>query len=389
GDAGIRTKCSDDYLFLPYTVADYVKKTGDIDILDKCVGYLDSPPVLGAERFEIPQKSSVFESIYLHCIRALANGEKFGAHGISLMGSCDWNDGFSNIGVLGKGESVFTSWLFLLVFRDFLPVMKQKNDIKSIEHFTKIASILLINIEKNCFSNDRYVRAFFDDGRVLGDKSSVECKIDILSQAFAAIVCGENSKTKKAMNTAFNLLFDEITGIFKLFSPPFKTVDAGYISSYCEGIRENGGQYTHGALWGVWGLLCVGETQKALTVLNSIMPYAHNKSDIYKIEPYVVAADIYSGAHAGRGGWSWYTGSAAWYYKIMLEQILGIDLYNGFKIINVKPKIDYNLIIALNDYILTVCVSPLIQKITLDGNEVLFPLEIPGGEHKLEIPLNQ
>lgn len=389
GDTGIRTKCSDDFLYLPWAVADYIEKTGDADILNVRIGYMESLPPESGERYEAPARSESRESVYMHCIRALANGEKTGSHGLSLMGSCDWNDGMSRIGSGGRGESVFTSWLYVLVCREFLPVMKLMEDYRSIAHFTAVSAGLVLALERNAFDGDRYIRAYDDAGRVIGGRNSPECSVDILGQAFAAMTLGRTERTVSGLDTAYRALFDRKAKLFRLFDPPFDRYDAGYITSYCPGLRENGGQYTHGALWGVLGFLRGGETAKALEILSAIMPYSHTDEKLFCAEPYVITADIYGGSRAGRGGWSWYTGSASWFFVIMLEEILGIRLTNGFSVIDVKPLTDYTVTLPLERGTVTVCVSSLFHETTLDGEPTSFPLFLTEGDHRIEVKFRQ
>ncbi len=384
-DTGIRTKCSDDFLFLPLALSNYVEKTGDTDILQIQIPYMESPPLESGERYETPSVSPYKESVYMHCIRAMANGEKTGAHGLSLMGSCDWNDGMSKIGALGRGESVFTSFLYVYTCKKFIPIMKLMNDTVSLSHFASISASLVMALEQYTFEGDRYIRAFDDNGIAVGSKSSNECKIDILSQAFAAMVLGKTERTQKAMESAINRLFSRKDKLLMLFTPPFDKYDAGYISSYCKGVRENGGQYTHGALWGVLGLIKCGKLAEALEVLSAIMPFSHSNEEIYRVEPYVIAADIYSGEKAGRGGWTWYTGSASWFFVIMLEEILGIHFTNAFKTVEITPITDYSLTLSLPSGKLSVTVSPLFSETTLNGKKASFPLDIPVGDNVLQV----
>lgn len=383
---GIRSRCSDDLLFLPLVAADYIQKTGDLSLLDVNIRYLISPPLEKSERFESPQRSDFKECLYLHCMRAISRAASLtGQKGLCLMGSCDWNDGFSAVGAGGKGESVFTTLLLGLVCREFAKVSRLYGDIEGekrlIEKYEevkeKIASI---------FEGDRFPRGTFDDGTVFGVESFPECNIDVISQCFAAILLGKSEQTSLAMNTAYNRLFDREKGVFRLFDPPFDKINAGYISAYPPGMRENGGQYTHGALWGVWGLAACGEYDKANEVIEKITPAYHcsdsDKAKRYKLESYALPADIYS---SGRGGWSWYTGSAGWYYKIMTEVILGINFSDNFRRITVNPICEYILIAEKHNYRLKIISSKREETATLDGNEVTFPLEIPPGEHVLKV----
>lgn len=392
---GVRSKCSDDFLWLPYVVADYIKKTADYSVLDIKVEYITSP-MLGtdAERYELPSPSGVKESVYKHCLRALSHGERFGIHGLSLMGSCDWNDAFSQVGVLGKGESTFTSFLYILTIRAFLPMMKFNSDFEVASHYKAVADDLLENIEKNAYIGDWYARAFHDDGSVLGIKGNKECEIDILPQCLAAIVKGGDGRVSVALDHAYRLLFDKRNRIFKLFTPPFSDgeVNVGYIKGYVAGIRENGGQYTHAAVWAAIGYILAGKREIGLEILSAINP-ASRCTDFeiakkYKIEPYVLSADIYSAiGQEGRGGWSWYTGAAAWYYKAMFEVVMGISLTEGFAKIDVKPITEYKTEIAYNDYRLTVIASKEEKVPLFDGNPIAFPITIPSGEHVLNVPV--
>ncbi len=380
---GIRSKCSDDLLFLPFVCADYVRKTGDISVLTKRLPYMCSPPLEENERYETPEYAKDRESLYMHCLRAIFRAySRTGEHRLCLMGSCDWNDGISAAGEKGKGESVFSTLFLSLAAKAFIPMCELMKDPKSRSYLEEIC-FETVSAVNGVWDGDRYPRGTFDDGTFFGVENAKECKIDLLSQSFAAIVMGKNERTIKAMDTAYGRLFDKDKKIFRLFDPPFDKIDAGYISAYPQGIRENGGQYTHGALWGVWGLASVGEYAKAIEVLDSIMPYSHSSSDVYKLESYVIPADIYS---SGRGGWSWYTGSASWYFRIMTEVVLGLDFTNGFNTVSVKPLREYTFITERNGYKLKVISSKREKCATLDGNACVFPLDIPKGEHIIKLP---
>lgn len=392
---GVRSKCSDDFLWLPYVTADYIKKTADYSVLDDEVEYITSP-MLGhdAERYELPALSGVKESVYKHCLRALSNGERFGAHGLSLMGSCDWNDAFSQVGVQGRGESVFTSFLYILTIRAFIPIMKYKGDEEIAEHYQAVADKLLENLEKHAYVGEWYARAIHDDGTFIGVKGSKECEIDILPQCFAAMVKGGDKRVLTALDRAYEMLFDKKHKILNLFTPPFADgeLNVGYIKGYVAGIRENGGQYTHAAVWGAIGFILAGKKEQGLEILNALNPAArctdYEAAKKYKVEPYVISADIYSSPlHRGRGGWSWYTGAAAWYYKAMLEYVMGITLTEGFSVIDVKPITDYKTELTYNDYKLTVIASADEKRVLLDGAEASLPLKIPPGEHVLIVPV--
>lgn len=393
---GVRSKCSDDLLYLPLVVADYIEKTNDYGMLDIGVRYLSSPP-LGKknERYELPTRTDVKESVYLHCLRALARAEQTGKHGLILMGSCDWNDAFSLVGEKGVGESVFSTLLFIIVAERFIPIAEARNDFDTANHYRETVKSLRRAVEENAFFGDRYARAFCDDGKILGIEGCKECEIDILSQAFAALAGLNRERTRIALQTAFSKLFDSKNKVFKLFSPPFVNGKArvGYIRGYVAGIRENGGQYTHGALWGALGFLAVGMTEEALTVLECVNPATRcndkELADRYKTEPYAVAADIYSGSFSGRGGWSWYTGAASWFYRIMLEHILGLKFGADQTLLSASPLIAFKAEITLGNANLHITASRDTAIATVNGEEVSFPLRLQDGEHDIRLPIKE
>ena len=379
---GTRTACSDDMLYLPVAAGDYCEKTGDYSLLSVKAPYLKSPPVEKGERFETAARAEETESVHLHCLRALlyASG-RTGAHGLSLMGSCDWNDGFSAAGREGKGESVFTTLLLAYAAGEYCRVCRKTGDIKSAETLEEIKKRAQ-NAVNACFKGDRFPRGTYDSGEFFGVKGCGECEIDVICQGLAAVVSGRNERTLSGLNAALKVLFDTQKNVLKLFAPPFDAVDAGYISAYPAGVRENGGQYTHGALWGIWGLCACGEYEKAYELIKAITPAGHTDPEEYKLEPYVIPADIYS---TGRGGWSWYTGSAAWFYKIMTEQIMGIRFEDGFSKVTVVPGCEYTFICERNGYKLKILSSRTQKTPELDGVKTAFPLVIPKGEHVLRV----
>ena len=380
---GTRTACSDDMLYLPLAVADYVEKTGDETVLEVKIPYISSPPVERGERFEKAERTPERESVYMHCLRALLYcAGRTGAHGLSLMGSCDWNDGFSAVGREGRGESVFTTFLLAYAAREFARVCDRTGDAKSAFVLRSVCE-RAADAGRNCFKGDRFPRGTFDDGSFFGVKESRECAIDVISQAFAAVVLGKTPETLSAVNAAYRELYDAEKKIFKLFSPPFETIDAGYVSAYPPGIRENGGQYTHGALWGIWGLAVCGEYEKAVRLINAVTPAGHTDPEKYMLEPYVIPADI---GPDGRGGWSWYTGSAAWFYKIMTEVIMGIRLSENFSKISVSPVCEYTFVCERGGCKLKIISSRAAGETPeLDGVPCAFPLALPPGEHVLRV----
>ena len=311
------------------------------------------------------------------------------------MGSCDWNDAFSLVGENGKGESIFTTLLYILALKAFIPIMEQKGDREKAERYRERAEILHNAVEQRGFFGDRYARAVCDDGEILGIEDSEECKIDILSQAFAAMAGLDSERVKTALNTAISRLYDSENRIMKLFSPPFRNGKArvGYIRGYVAGIRENGGQYTHGALWGALGCFSVGMAEEGLKILdcaNPITRYADRAlGNRYKTEPYAVTADIYSGKFGGRGGWSWYTGAAAWLYRISLEYVYGIKLGGYQTLLSAKPIIPYTAEIQTGNASIHVFAAENITEPKLDGENVRFPIAIPNGKHILELPIKR
>ena len=390
---GIKSKCSDDLLYLPLVVADYMEKTKDDSLLDVSVHYLSSPD-LGSksERYEQPMRSPERESVYDHCKRVFSAALKLGKHGLVLMGSCDWNDAFSLVGERGEGESVFSSLLYVLTANRFIPICESRGDFKTADRIRENAEKLKKAVEDHAFYGDRYARAICDDGTVLGTGDSEECKIDILSQAFAALSGLDDERTKISLETAFKGLYDEKNRIFKLFSPPFANGRArvGYIRGYVAGIRENGGQYSHGALWGALGYIRAGMPEKALKILDCVNPASREDSKAlakkYKAEPYVIAADVYHGKFGGRGGWSWYTGASSWYYKIMFEEVFGIKLMADKVLLSVKPLVPYEMEMTLGGTKLYITASKDFKETRLNGEKARFPVKLTDGEIRIEIP---
>ncbi|MFZ3171371.1 MAG: glucoamylase family protein [Carboxydocellales bacterium] len=333
-DKGIRTRYSDDFLWLPYVTADYVQCTADWSVLDETAHFLeDDPlPVVEDERYNIPRISREQASIYEHCLRAIEHALKFGAHGLPLMGSGDWNDGMNTVGKHGKGESVWLGWFLYTVLQRFIPICTARNELQKAEQFALIADQLAEAIEKNAWDGSWYRRAYFDDGTPLGSAENSECKIDSLAQSWSVISGrGKLHRAAEAMQAVDNYLVDREAGIIKLLTPPFGDghLQPGYIKGYIPGVRENGGQYTHAAVWTVMAFAKLGMGDKVWELFHLINPINHARTPMetmrYKVEPYVLAADVYAvHPNNGRGGWSWYTGAAGWMYRVGLEHVLGI-----------------------------------------------------------------
>jgi len=333
---GVRTNFSDDYLWLPYVTCRYVACVADIGVLDEKIPFLEARPIKPDEEayYDLPNRSEETDTLYQHCVRAIERGLRFGEHGLPLMGCGDWNDGMNQVGNEGRGESVWLAFFFYDVLTKFAALARARLDIVFADRCVAQARQLQQNIEQHAWDGAWYLRAWFDNGEPLGSSANQECQIDSLPQSWSVISgAGDLSRSRQAMQSVDQRLVRHEAGLIQLFDPPFdkSTLDPGYIKGYIPGVRENGGQYTHGAIWTAMAFALMGEHDRAWELFSLLNPIHHGSTPeqiaTYKVEPYVVAADVYGVApHTGRGGWTWYTGSAGWMYRLLIETLLGVNL---------------------------------------------------------------
>ncbi|HEX6911030.1 MAG TPA: protein ndvB, partial [Longimicrobium sp.] len=345
---GIRTRFADDLLWLPYITAFYVDSTGDAGVLDESAPFVTAEhlPPGEDEVFLFPADSGQRASVYEHCCRSIDRSLTRGAHGLPLMGTGDWNDGMNRVGREGRGESVWMGFFLHGILDDFVPLCEARGDVARAETYRAYRAELAaaLNAEGQGWDGGWYRRAYYDNGAPLGSAANDECRIDAIAQAWAVLSgVAPPERAEQALDALERHLVSEEDGIIRLLTPAFDRTphDPGYIKGYLPGVRENGGQYTHAALWAVRALAQAGRTERAARLLAMVSPVSHGRTPaevaVYQAEPYVIAADVYGVApHVGRGGWTWYTGSAGWMFRVALESVLGITLEGG-EALRIRP----------------------------------------------------
>ncbi len=405
---GVRTRFSDDLVWMPFVVNHYLDLTGDSSVLDEIVPYL-CMRLLNADEHEVydlPQVSKMAESVYDHCVRALRKACTFGEHDLPLMGSGDWNDGMNRVGIQGKGESVWLAWFLITTLRKFAGHAEKRGDEDVARELRSNADRYNEAVETAGWDGEWYRRAYYDDGAILGSNESDDCKIDSIAQSWSVIShAGRSDRSVQAMKSLNEQLVREDARLIMLLTPPFNdsTHDPGYIQGYLPGVRENGAQYTHAALWAVLATALAGDGDRAMHLYQMINPVTHALTPeavaTYKVEPYVVAADVYTAeGHLGRGGWTWYTGSASWLYRVGLEAILGFT--KRAETLDFDPCIpadwkEFSVEYRHDDSTYTIeirnpsGVQKGVESVTLDGAPVSGPIQLvsDGNPHAVVVTM--
>jgi cyclic beta-1,2-glucan synthetase len=409
GGQGVRTRFSDDRLWLAYAALNYVTATGDRSVLDEQVLFLRGRVLDPGEHeaYELPAASTETASLYEHCLRAIEISLTAGAHGLPLMGTGDWNDGMSLVGAGGQGESVWLGWFLVSILRPFANLAESRGDAARAARYRASATAFAKAIEE-AWDGEWYRRAYFDNGTPLGSRESAECQIDAIAQSWSVISgAGDPQRSRAAMAAVNQQLVREADGLVLLLTPPFDKMEPspGYIRGYLPGVRENGGQYTHAALWNVLAFAMLDDGDRAFELFSLLNPVNHGRTADevarYRAEPYVVAADVYSvPPHTGRGGWTWYTGSAGWMYRVAVEALLGIRLRGGalhidpciprmwprYEVVYAPPDAEYRIEVVNPD---GVCRG--VVRIEVDGAAVTgdIPIVRDGSPHTVRVTLGR
>ena len=401
---GVRTRFSDDLAWLPFVTSHYVNLTGDASVLDERAPYLKMRELNADEHevYDLPEVSALSESVYDHCVRALRKATTFGEHDLPLIGSGDWNDGMNRVGIHGKGESVWLAWFLTATSKAFAAHAERRGDAQVAEELRNNGERYTRAVESSAWDGEWYRRAYYDDGAPLGSRESDEAKIDSIAQSWSVISgAGDKEHSRLAMQSLNAHLVREDARLIMLLTPPFNNAshDPGYIQGYLPGVRENGAQYTHAALWAVIATALLGDGDRAMHLYRMINPVTHalTPEDVarYKVEPYVIAADVYTAeGHVGRGGWTWYTGSASWLYRVGLEAILGFTKRGDTLVMN--PCIPsewkgFSIEYSHGDSVYAIdvrnpaSVNTGIESVTVDGQTVSGPLPLVSDGQRHEV----
>ena len=410
---GVRTRISDDRLWLPYAADRYLAVTGDSAVLDEIVPFIDGPELRAdqVDAYFQPERSAESASLFEHCARAIDRSLAVGSHGLPLIGSGDWNDGMNRVGYEGRGESVWLAWFLHTVLAAFAPLAEGRGDRSRAERWRAHMKSLRRALERDGWDGDWFRRAFFDDGTPLGSAANAECRIDSIAQSWSVLSGAANPvRARRAMAAVEEYLIRRGDGLVLLFTPPFdhSDVDPGYVKGYVPGIRENGGQYTHGGIWSVLAFAALGEGDKAGELFSILNPINHASTRAgvhrYKVEPYVMAADVYAEpSHVGRGGWTWYTGSAGWMYQAGVESILGFRLrgstlllepcipraWRGYEIDFRYHSARYEIVVENPQGVTGGVASAFLDGQPVAGGGATIPLADDGATHAVRVVLGQ